>query len=88
MYRVGMFGWRAVARRGWPVRLRVEIRQDLEANVYVAESPDLPGLVVEGHTLDEIKAEALAAAASLLELELKTKPRAQTDFIWHSPVPA
>jgi predicted RNase H-like HicB family nuclease len=83
-----MFGWRAVARRGWPVRLRVEIRQDLEANVYVAESPDLPGLVVEGHTLDEIKAEALAAAASLLELELKTKPRAQTDFIWHSPVPA
>lgn len=88
MYRVGMFGWRAVARRGWPVRLRVEIRQDLEANVYVAESPDLPGLVVEGHTLDEIKAEALAAAAILLELELKTKPRAQTDFIWHSPVPA
>lgn len=88
MYRVGMFGWRAVAKRGWPVRLRVEIRQDLEANVYVAESPDLPGLVVEGHTLDEIKAEALAAAASLLELELKTKPRAQTDFIWHSPVPA
>jgi predicted RNase H-like HicB family nuclease len=54
----------------------------------VAESPDLPGLVVEAHTLDEIKTEALAAAAVLLELELHTKPRAQTDFILHSPVPA
>jgi len=88
MYQVGWLGWRAVARLGMPVRLRVEIRQDLEANVYVAESPDLPGLVVEAHTLDEIKTEALAAAAVLLELELHTKPRAQTDFILHSPVPA
>lgn len=88
MYRVGLPGWRVVARLGMPVRLRVEIRQDLEANVYVAESPDLPGLIVEGHTLDEIKDEALAAAAALLEMQLKTKAKAQTDFIWHSSVPA
>lgn len=73
---------------GMPVRLRVNISYDREANVYWAESPDLDGLMVEGHTLDEIKDEALAAAAALLELQLHAKPRAQTDFIWHSAVPA
>lgn len=76
------------ARAGIKVHLRVFIRQDLEANVYVAESPDLDGLTVEAHTLDEIKSETLAAAAALLELQLHTKPQATTDFIWHSPVPA
>lgn len=88
MYRVGLPGWRLAARMGVPVRLRVNIRHDLEANVYVAESPDLDGLIVEAHTLDEIKSEALAAASMLLELQLHTKPQAQTDFVWHSPVPA
>ena len=93
MYRVGLPGWKFAARCGIPVRLRVNIRQDLEANVYVADSPDLDGLIVEGHTLDDIKDEALSAAGILLELELQTKPdqrtvRAQTDFIMHSAVPA
>lgn len=93
MYRVGMPGWKLAAKMGVPVRLRVNITQDLEANVYVAESPDLDGLVVEGHTLDEIKSEALSAAAILLEMELRTKQdhrtlKAQTDFLMHSAVPA
>lgn len=93
MYRVGLPGWRFAARMGVPVRLRVHITQDLEANVYVAESPDLDGLIVEGHTLDDIKREALAAAATLLEMELHTKEDhsrfvAHTDFILHSAVPA
>lgn len=88
MYRVGLPGWKLAAKMGVPVRLRVNIQYDLEANVYWAQSPDLDGLVVEGHTLDEIKNEALSAAAALLELQLNTRPQAQTDFIWHSPVPA
>ena len=80
--------WTLLAKLGMTVRLRVNIHHDLEANVYVAESPDLEGLVVEAHTLDEVKDEALAAAAALLELKLHTKSHAQTDFILHSPVPA
>ena len=88
MYRVGLPGWKLAAKMGVAVRLRVNIQYDLEANVYWAQSPDLDGLVVEGHTLDEIKNEALSAAAALLELQLNTRPQAQTDFIWHSPVPA
>ena len=87
-YRVGFPGWKLAAKLGIPVRLRVHIRQDLEANVYVAESPDLAGLIVEAHTLDEIKEEALSAARVLLELALSTKaPAAQTDFTLHSLVP-
>jgi predicted RNase H-like HicB family nuclease len=88
MYRVGLPGWKLAAKWGVPVRLRVNITQDLEANVYVAVSPDLDGLIVEAHTLDALKDEALAAAAVLLELAIHSKPQAQTDFIWHTAVPA
>lgn len=88
MYRVGFPGWKLAAKYGIPVKLRVNITQDLEANVYVAQSPDLDGLIVEAHTLDEVKDEALAAAGILLELALHTKSQARTDFIWHSAVPA
>jgi predicted RNase H-like HicB family nuclease len=88
MYRVGFPGWKIAAKMGIPVRLRVNITQDIEANVYVAESPDLEGLIVEAHTLDELKEEALSAAGLLLELQLHKKPQAQTDFMWHCPVPA
>lgn len=88
MYRVGLPGWKFAAKMGVPVRLRVNITQDLEANVYVAESPDLDGLIVEAHTLDELKEETLNAAGILLELQLHKKPQAQTDFTWHSAVPA
>ena len=88
MYRVGLPGWKIAAKCGLPIRLRVNITQDLEANVYVAQSPDLDGLIVEAHTLDELKDEALAAAGVLLELALHAKAQARTDFIWHSAVPA
>jgi hypothetical protein len=33
----------------------------------VAESPDLDGLVIEAHTLDEVKSEALACSKVLLQ---------------------
>jgi predicted RNase H-like HicB family nuclease len=85
MYRVGFPGWKLAAKFGLPIRLRVYITQDLEANVYVAESPDLEGLVIEGHTLDEVKDEALACSKILLEAALHNPaPETQTDFIWHS----
>jgi len=57
----------------------------LEANVYVAQSPDLEGLVLEGQTLEEIKNEALSCSKILLEIALnKSAPETQTDFIWHT----
>ena len=70
MYRVGFPGWKLAAKLGVPVRLRVFIAQDLESNVYVAQSPDLEGLVLEGQTLEEIKKEALSCSKFLLEIAL------------------
>lgn len=82
MYRVGYPFWKAVARRGFPVSLRVQIRRDEEAGVYFARSPDLDGLVVEAKSLDELRTEALSAADALLELALKADhpPRSMADF--------
>ncbi|MFZ2449464.1 MAG: DUF1902 domain-containing protein [Methylovulum miyakonense] len=39
---------------GLSLLIKVEIIHDDQANVYVATSPDLKGLVVEAETLDEL----------------------------------
>ena len=81
-YRVGFPFWKAVARHGYPVKLRVEIKHDDEAGVYIARSPDLDGLVVEAKSLDDLRSEALGAADVLLELALNADhpPRSMADF--------
>ncbi|MFZ2449463.1 MAG: DUF1902 domain-containing protein [Methylovulum miyakonense] len=45
---------------------KVEIIHDDEANVYVATSPDLKGLVVEAETLDELEKEVRDLVPELL----------------------
>lgn len=88
MYRVGFPGWKVASKLGMSVRLRVNISRDEAAGVYIAESPDLDGLIVEATTLEELKREALLGAESLLELALHTdKPQARTDFILRSRLP-
>jgi len=81
MYRIGFPFWKLLARMALPMRLRVNILHDPEANVYVAQSPDLDGLIVEAHTLEDLKNEALLAASCLLELKLHREiPQARADF--------
>lgn len=81
MYRVGFPFWKVLARMGMPMRLRVDISHDPEANVYLAQSPDLDGLIVEGRTLEDLKNEALLAASILLKLTLhRETPQARADF--------
>lgn len=72
-YRVGLPFWKVAALHGLPISLRVDIRRDEEAGVYVARSPDLDGLVVEARSLDDLRLEALGAAEVLLELALQVK---------------
>lgn len=69
-YRVGMPGWRTLARLGVDLYARVDVHFDADVKSYWAESPDLRGLVVSGNTLEELRAEVAAAGAVLLELEL------------------
>ena len=88
-YRVGWPMWKQVARAGGRVRLRVNIRHDADADVFVAESPDLDGLVVEAKSLDDVRTEALAAAGELLELQLHAPAaRACTEFTMNEPLPS
>ena len=69
-YRVGLPGWKLVARVGLPLSFRAYVRKDREANVFFATSPDIDGLVVEGDSLDELMSEVMSAAGALVEMEL------------------
>jgi hypothetical protein len=57
-----------VASLGIPLLIKVEVMFDAVANVYVATSPTVHGLVVEAATLDEIRAEVEMALPELLTL--------------------
>ena len=48
--------------------IRIEVLFDKEADVYVATSTDVPGLVVEAESFHEIKSEVTEAIPTLLEL--------------------
>lgn len=71
---------------GVPLLIKVEIICDKEAQVYVATSPDVEGLVVEAESLDEVKREALELIPSLLSAnkqDLYRKPYADFSFRQH-----
>lgn len=76
MYRVGFPGWKIAARIGVPVLVRVQVHYDDESKSFWADSPDLDGLIVSGHDLDELRAEVVSAAGELLSLAVHS-PRAK-----------
>lgn len=65
-YRVGLPFWKIAADLGVPMMVRVNAFHDKEANVFVATSPDLKGLVAEAETLDALEREVTATAIGLL----------------------
>jgi hypothetical protein len=71
MYRLGWNFAPLLAKLGVPLLIKVDIIYDDEANVYIATSTDLTGLVVEADSLDELEKEVLELAPELLIL---TKP--------------
>jgi predicted RNase H-like HicB family nuclease len=68
MYRLGWPCATFFAKMGVPLLIKVEIIRDTEADVYVATSPDLKGLVVEAETLDELEKEVWELVPELLTL--------------------
>lgn len=54
MYRIGFPGWKIAARLEVRLLLRVEDVRDDVAGVFVATCPDLPGLVAEAKTANEL----------------------------------
>ena len=69
MYRLGWPCATFFAEMSVPLLIKVEIIHDNEANVYVATSPDLKGLVVEAETLDELEKEVWDLVPELLTLD-------------------
>jgi hypothetical protein len=65
MYRLGWNFAPLLAKPSIPL-LIVDIIHDDEANVYIATSTDLTGLVVEADSLDEFEKEVLELAPELL----------------------
>jgi len=80
MYRLGWPCATFFAEMGIPLLIKVEIIRDNEANVYVATSPDLKGLVVEAETLDELEKEVWDLVPELLILD---KPNFRVKTVTH-----
>jgi hypothetical protein len=81
MYRLGWYFATLLAKIGVPLLIKVDIMHDDEANVYVATSSDVQGLVIEAETLDELEREVLWAVPELLELNYASiKATATTRF--------
>lgn len=84
---LGWPGWRMAALWGVPVQVRIDAWRDEEAGVFVATSEQVPGLAVEAHSLDALKAEVDEALPRLLNLDFAPLPRQpQTEIIIHGGV--
>lgn len=75
MYRIGFPFWRQAALLGVPLKLRIDVIRDLQANVVVATSDDLKGLVCEAASMDDLVKEIELAMTELLALQLRAQPR-------------
>lgn len=71
MYRIGLPFWKQAARFGIPLNIRVNVMHDDEANVFVATSDDLRGLVCEASTMDELVVEVNSSINELLSIQLR-----------------
>ncbi len=82
MYRVGFPGWKLAARFNVPLMLRVNVAHDAESGVYIATSPDLAGLVVEGASKEALFDGVYDCVDMLMEVELTTPLRQRPAAAW------
>ena len=66
-YPAGWPLWQAVGRAGFPIGVRVKVFKDEEAGVFVALESNLPGLVAEAATMDELVQNLHSGIQDLLE---------------------
>lgn len=74
-YKIGYPFWKVAAKLGVAMKIRVDVLRDDEANVYVASSDDLPGLVCEAATMDMLVDEVNASIGELLAFQLSASAR-------------
>lgn len=74
-YKIGYPFWKVAAKMGVAMKIRVDVLRDEEANVYVASSEDLPGLVCEATTMDLLVEEVNSSVNELLSFQLPASLR-------------
>ena len=79
--KVGLPGWRIAAKLGVPLGVNVEITHDPEANVFIATSPNLQGLVVETESFEDLLKEIQFCANDLLQDALHRQVQAYTKIL-------
>ena len=81
-WRLGWPGWRFAARLGLPIRIKIDVCHDWEADVYFAVSPAI-GLAVEAQSLDTLMKEIETAVPELITLEHASIAHPRTDIRFH-----
>ena len=82
MYRVGFPGWKIAARIGVPLLVKIEVVHDRQAQVFIATSKDLPGLVVESVHMAEMFSEVYDCVNILIEDKLQAVPKSKPIAAW------
>jgi predicted RNase H-like HicB family nuclease len=59
---------------------RIEAEWDSEAEVWIATSPDVPGLVLQGRTQDEIIEKVRLVLPALIEIGVEAEDRLNVTF--------
>lgn len=77
-YRVGFPFWKTLARLGVTLSISVDVFYDDEAEVFVAISSNLRGLVAEAPTLKELLHEIRTTAEDLLYIALSHDAKMHT----------
>lgn len=65
------FNWpfaKTISSLGLPLLIKIQVFYDDEAEVYIATSPMVKGLIIEADSLDEIRKEVELTLPELLEL--------------------
>jgi Domain of unknown function (DUF1902) len=86
MYRIGLPFWKTAARLGVPLLYRIDVTHDVEADVYIATSPDIQGLVAEMPSVNELLEVVHDCAYQLLEIALQSHPKARPWTAWNGNV--
>ena len=74
--------WKIAARFGVSLLVKIEVIHDKKAKVFVATSSDLPGLVVESKTIEQLFAEVYDCVDMLLSEQLKSAPKRKPVAAW------
>ncbi len=72
VYTAGRLFWKSFSRKGYTLRIRVDIHQDEDTALFVAASRDLRGLVCESESLESLTELIELSVGSLLRSVFRT----------------